>query len=134
MFICLVDCLDCFVYITAHARTRHAHTHPYTQSLDQNSNCHPSVTHLPPLVLLANNVTILFILFFSKRRQDKLLRYILLVGVASSLVVVIGGTGATTTVALFVCWLIALSYQFPLWLNYPWDSLLLEMGFLAIFL
>lgn len=72
----------------------------------------------PSLVWLANS--------------DAALRAFVLSGMAASVLVMVGGPGAR--LALFVCWAVQLSFQFPLRLHYPWDASLLETGFLALFL
>ena len=63
---------------------------------------------------------------------DTMLRAIVASGVLAGLVAVVGGP--FTPVALLVCWLAYLSLDKAVGLVYPWDALLLEAGFLALFL
>lgn len=63
--------------------------------------------------------------------SDAALRALPLIGAASALVVIAGGPWSPW--ALLICWLGYLSFDFCMsW--YPWDTLLLEAGFLALFL
>jgi len=66
------------------------------------------------------------------KADDWFLRLLLATGVVASLWVVYGGPGAKPS--LLLCWLIYLSFNYALSLFYPWDCLLLEAGFLALFL
>ncbi|MEO8392602.1 MAG: lipase maturation factor family protein, partial [Chloroflexota bacterium] len=63
---------------------------------------------------------------------DNFLRLIVGIGTAAGLLALIGG--AITSISLFVCWACFLSLDMAFSLAYPWDSLLMEAGFLAIFL
>ncbi|GAB3166940.1 lipase maturation factor family protein [Telluribacter humicola] len=64
--------------------------------------------------------------------SDRFLKGLVVLGSVSALVVMYGGPFAG--LALLVCWLVYLSFDLPLSLSYPWDSVLLEAGFLALFL
>src|SRR5207249_619410 len=64
--------------------------------------------------------------------SDRALRGLVLIGAASSVVVVLGGEASRW--ALLVCWLAYLSFDLAAELMYPWDCVLLEAGFLALFL
>jgi hypothetical protein len=64
--------------------------------------------------------------------QDWALRGAVLAGCLSSITVIVGGAG--TWFFLFVCWAIFLSLDVAIGLAYPWDCLLLEAGFLSLFL
>lgn len=64
--------------------------------------------------------------------SDRALRGLVLTGAAAALFVVIGGPCSGP--ALLACWALYLSLDVALDLVYPWDSLLLEAGFLALFL
>lgn len=63
---------------------------------------------------------------------DRFLKGWLLVGAAAALVAAYGGPLAGW--ALLVCWAVYLSYDLAVGLTYPWDNLLLEAGFLGLFL
>ena len=65
-------------------------------------------------------------------QSDKFLRFIILAGIACALLVIIGGP--LTPLYLLLCWLIYLSLHIAFGLVYPWDTLLMEAGFLSIFL
>ncbi len=64
--------------------------------------------------------------------SDRFLKGLIVVGSGAGLVVVYGGPFAG--LALLICWLIYLSLDIALGFSYPWDSLLLEAGFLSLFL
>ncbi|MGB7441856.1 MAG: lipase maturation factor family protein [Coleofasciculaceae cyanobacterium] len=64
--------------------------------------------------------------------EDWFLQGLVVGGVCSSLVVIFGGD--YSGFALLICWLVYLSLDIAIGLAYPWDSLLLEAGFLALFL
>jgi hypothetical protein len=64
--------------------------------------------------------------------SDRFLRAVVLVGSGAALLVVVGGPVGRG--ALVVCWLVWLSLQDAVDLHYPWDCLLFEAGFLALFL
>jgi hypothetical protein len=64
--------------------------------------------------------------------SDRFLRALVLVGSGAALLVVVGGPVGRG--ALVVCWLVWLSLQDAVDLHYPWDCLLFEAGFLALFL
>lgn len=63
---------------------------------------------------------------------DRALRGILWAGVASGCAVVVGGPH--TPFALLLCFVLYLSLDLPVQVTFPWDCLLLEAGFLAVFL
>ena len=64
--------------------------------------------------------------------SDSILVALPAMGVVSGLLVVLGGSYSPCWIGL--CWAILLSLDPAMGLAYPWDSLLLEMGFLAIWL
>jgi len=64
--------------------------------------------------------------------SDKALVGLVVAGVIAGMLAIIGG--AVSGWCLFVCWICFLSLDIALGLAYPWDSLLLEAGFLALFL
>ncbi|GAB3504675.1 hypothetical protein GCM10027341_35350 [Spirosoma knui] len=64
--------------------------------------------------------------------SDRFLKGLVLLGSTAGVVVMVGGP--FSTVALFVCWISYLSLDIALGFTYPWDSLLLEAGFLGLFL
>jgi Lipase maturation factor len=64
--------------------------------------------------------------------DDRALRLLVVVGVAAALVAVYGGPWSAA--ALLVCWVTFLSLHPAVGLALPWDCLLLESGFLALFL
>ncbi len=64
-------------------------------------------------------------------RSDAFLRVVPLIGILCGLVAVFGGESAWW--ALLICWILYLSLNVcNLW--FPWDTMLLEAGFLALFL
>lgn len=63
---------------------------------------------------------------------DRWLKAWLLAGAGAALMVVWGGPFSGW--AMLACWLIYLSFDLAVGLTYPWDCLLLEAGFLAVFL
>ena len=66
------------------------------------------------------------------RSDDCCLRLLVAAGIAAACWVVYGGPWSN--VGLFVCWACYLSLDHAIGLVYPWDCLLLEAGFLALFL
>jgi hypothetical protein len=70
------------------------------------------------------------LLWFSA--TDRALKSLIILGIGAALVVIYGGPYAG--VALFICWAVYLSLDIAIGLGYPWDSLLLEAGFLALLL
>lgn len=64
--------------------------------------------------------------------SDRFMRGLIGLGAAAALLVVYGGPMAGP--ALLICWLIYLSFDQALGFTYPWDCLLLEAGFLGLFL
>lgn len=64
--------------------------------------------------------------------SDGFLRMMIIIGTISSLFVIYGGI--LSFPALLLCWLIYLSLDIAVGLSYPWDSVLYEAGFLALFL
>ena len=65
-------------------------------------------------------------------RGDVALKAMVATGVAAALGVIWGGPASP--LLLLICWLVTLSLRHGLRMYYPWDSLMLESGFLAIFL
>src|SRR5690606_8616741 len=63
---------------------------------------------------------------------DRWLRAMPWLGLVAALLIVIGGP--PTPAAFVVCWALYLSLDRAVVLVYPWDSLLLEAGFWAMFL
>src|SRR5215475_4383900 len=66
------------------------------------------------------------------RADDWFIRLLLLSGISGSVWAVYGGPWSS--LGLVICWSVYLSFNMPLALNYPWDCLLLEAGFIALFL
>jgi Lipase maturation factor len=64
--------------------------------------------------------------------SDQALRALVLVGCGSALLVICGGPWSRW--ALLACWLAWLSLDPAIELTYPWDSVLFEAGFLALFI
>lgn len=64
--------------------------------------------------------------------SDRFLKGLIVVGASAALLASYGGPFAG--VALLGCWLVYLSLDIALGLSYPWDCLLLEAGFLGLFL
>lgn len=64
--------------------------------------------------------------------SDRALKFVIAAGAAAAVLAIAGGSGSP--IALLVCWLCYLSLDIALDLVTPWDSLLLEAGFLAVFL
>src|SRR5689334_1334010 len=64
--------------------------------------------------------------------DDWMLKSLVVVGSASALLTIIGGP--LSGWCLLVCWVVYLSLDIAVGLPYPWDCVLLEAGFLAIFL
>jgi Lipase maturation factor len=65
-------------------------------------------------------------------QRDWFIRLILCIGTLSGLLVLYGG--AYTRIALFVCYIVYLSMSVPFTLLFPWDSLIFEMTFYALFM
>jgi lipase maturation factor len=63
---------------------------------------------------------------------DCQLRGLVVVGCGAAGLVIVGGPA--TPAALLVCWAVYLSLDLAVGLIYPWDCVLLEAGFLALFL
>ncbi len=66
------------------------------------------------------------------RADDRFIRLLMVTGIGASLWAVYGGPWSR--LALVICWSVYLSFALPLALTYPWDCLLLEAGFIALFL
>lgn len=64
--------------------------------------------------------------------RDSALRSFLLIGIASAVLVIYGGS--LSPYALLICWLVFLSYDIVFDMRFPWECLLFEAGFLALFL
>jgi hypothetical protein len=64
--------------------------------------------------------------------SDRFLRILIAAGACAAVAVIVGGSA--TPLALLVCWLVYLSLDSPAGLVYPWDTVLLEAGFLALLL
>lgn len=64
--------------------------------------------------------------------SDRFMRRMILLGALASLLVIYGGI--FTFPALLVCWMVYLSLDIAVGLSYPWDCVLFEAGFLALFL
>jgi hypothetical protein len=64
--------------------------------------------------------------------RDWVLRAYVVLGCAAALWAIVGGPH--TWAALLACWAVFLSFDVALELIYPWDCVLLEAGFLALFL
>jgi len=64
--------------------------------------------------------------------SDRFMRGLILLGAGAALLVVYGGPFSGP--ALLICWLVYLSFDLALGFTYPWDCLLLEAGFLGLFL
>lgn len=64
--------------------------------------------------------------------SDTALRVWIGLGILAACGMVVGGPAAWFSAAC--CWVLWLSLHFPLRLNYPWDTVLLEAGFLCLFL
>lgn len=64
--------------------------------------------------------------------SDRFLRTMIVVGSIASIIVICGGP--LSFPALLLCWLVYLSLDIAVGLSYPWDSVLFEAGFLALFL
>lgn len=60
------------------------------------------------------------------------LTFYALAGCLSSAYIIVGGP--YTSIAFLLCWFLYLSFDLVAGLSYPWDSLLLEAGFLCVFL
>ncbi len=75
---------------------------------------------------------LLFPTVFWINASDRALQTMIIIGSLASLVVVYGGV--LSFPALLVCWLVYLSLDIAVGLSYPWDSVLFEAGFLALFL
>ncbi|MDB4986726.1 MAG: hypothetical protein JWN04_1904 [Myxococcaceae bacterium] len=82
--------------------------------------------HLPGLLRFVRFPTVLWL-----ADSDRVLRALPWVGMAAGLYAALGGPGAW--VALLLCWSIYLSLD-ACALMFPWDCLLLEAGFFALFL
>lgn len=63
---------------------------------------------------------------------DTALRLYVGAGIVAACGMILGGP--TAWLCAFYCWAMWLSFQFSLRLNYPWDTVLLEAGFLCLFL
>lgn len=83
--------------------------------------------HLPWPQAIRLNPSVLWV-----ARGDRAIRALVAVGVAAGAAVVWGGPASR--LALLACWLVVLSLRYSVRMYYPWDSLLLEAGFLALFL
>ena len=64
--------------------------------------------------------------------SDRFLKGLIILGSLASLVVIIGGP--LSFPALIICWLVYLSLDIAVGFSYPWDCVLLEMGFLSLWL
>jgi hypothetical protein len=64
--------------------------------------------------------------------SDRALRGLVILGIVASIAVIVGGS--LTFVGLLVCFVVYLSLDLAMQLWYPWDCVLLEAGFLALFL
>ncbi len=64
--------------------------------------------------------------------SDRFLRALVAAGACAAVMVIVGGPA--TPLALLVCWLVYLSLDSAVGLVYPWDTVLLEAGFLALML
>ena len=64
--------------------------------------------------------------------SDRFLKGLILLGTLASIFVVIGGPLGFP--ALLICWLVYLSLDIAVGLSYPWDCVLLEVGFLSLWL
>jgi hypothetical protein len=64
--------------------------------------------------------------------SDRLIQALPIVGALLGAAVIVGGP--LTPYLLFLCWLVLLSLDPVLGLQYPWDAFLLEIGFLAAWL
>src|SRR5262249_59610528 len=64
--------------------------------------------------------------------SDRCLRALVLVGMAGAVWVVVGGPWSG--LGLLIAWACYLALQHAVGLAYPWECLLLEAGFLALFL
>mgnify|MGYP001627412191 CR=1 FL=1 len=64
--------------------------------------------------------------------SDRFLKIMIIMGAVASLLVIYGGI--FTFPALLLCWMIYLSLDIAVGFTYPWDCVLLEVGFLALFL
>ena len=64
--------------------------------------------------------------------SDRFLKILVLIGAIAALVVVYGGP--LSGLSLFICWVIYLSLDRAMGFTFPWDCLLLEAGFLSLFL
>ncbi len=83
--------------------------------------------HLPWYQGLRLNPSLLWI-----ARGDFALKVMVAAGVLAGLGVIWGGP--YSRLLLLICWLVVLSLRHGLRMYYPWDSFMLESGFLAIFL
>ncbi|GAB3713149.1 hypothetical protein GCM10027592_52150 [Spirosoma flavus] len=64
--------------------------------------------------------------------SDRFMKMLILIGSAAALMVVYGGP--LSGVWLAICWAVYLSFDRALGFTFPWDCLLLEAGFLSLFL
>ncbi len=64
--------------------------------------------------------------------SDRFLKILVITGSVSSLLVMQGGM--LSFPALLLCWLVYVSLDIAVVLSYPWDNVLFEAGFLALFL
>ncbi|MEZ0542400.1 lipase maturation factor family protein [Fibrella arboris] len=64
--------------------------------------------------------------------SDRMLKGMVLAGSGAALLVIYGGPYAL--LGLLICWLVYQSLDIAVGMSYPWDCLLLEAGFLALFL